>query len=68
MPALPFALEELQPIAGWNAKILETGGCLQLIQLAQCDELHRARQFAPSGDEEAMGVLALEGLNPGLSI
>jgi hypothetical protein len=66
--ALAFALQQLQPIPRGNAKVFETGGCLQLIQLAQCDELHRAPQFAPSGEEEAMGVLALEGLNHGVSI
>jgi hypothetical protein len=66
--ALAFALKGVEPIARRDANVLEASGGVQLIQLSECDGLHGAPEFALPGEEEAVGVLALEGLNHGLSI
>jgi hypothetical protein len=66
--ALAGSLERLEPIAWRNANVLKPSGRLQLIQLSECDGLRCAPGVAPPGEEEAVGVLAAEGLNHGFSI
>jgi hypothetical protein len=60
--ALAVSLQRLQLIPRWNAKVFQTSGCIQLIQLSQRNGSHVAPQSAFSRSEENVCVFALEAL------
>src|ERR1700712_3156599 len=62
------AVQGLEPIGRGNANVVEAGGGLQLIQFTQCRGESIVPDPALAGDEETVGVLALEGLDHRLNI
>jgi hypothetical protein len=59
----PSALQGLKPVAGWDSKIFESVGPIQLLELAARDDLDVSESLYTNAVEEPFSIGALERLD-----